>query len=292
MAGLLVAGLLAGGSGSTPSFSTGPNPRISPPYTGIFPSLHFATHEAWPNGKTPQAPKGFAVTRYAGIDHPRWLYVLPNGDVLVAQSSTIKTPSRSMEDRIHYFLERHTGVIRPSPNKITLLRDSNRDGKVDHVSAFLDRDLDRPFGMLVLDGKFYVADTGSVRVYPYRDGQTHIAGKGKKILSLPVGGYNNHWTRNLCHGRLRQQCRRTRHGERETSREHSGDEPGWFGPARVCVGHSQSERAGLRTAKRAVVDGVERARFPGRRSGPGFPDARARRRFLRLAVVVLGPACR
>jgi glucose/arabinose dehydrogenase len=197
MAGLLVAGLLAGGSGSTPSFSTGPNPRISPPYTGIFPSLHFATHEAWPNGKTPQAPKGFAVTRYAGIDHPRWLYVLPNGDVLVAQSSTIKTPSRSMEDRIHYFLERHTGVIRPSPNKITLLRDSNRDGKVDHVSAFLDRDLDRPFGMLVLDGKFYVADTGSVRVYPYRDGQTHIAGKGKKILSLPVGGYNNHWTRNL-----------------------------------------------------------------------------------------------
>src|SRR6185437_13309846 len=115
------------------------------------------------------------VTRYAGLEHPRWLYVLPNGDVLVAQSSTIKTPSKSMEDLIHYFLERHTGVIRPSPNRITLLRDSNRDGVVDHTYAFLDRDLDRPFGMLVLDSKFYIADTRSVRVYPYRNGQTRIA---------------------------------------------------------------------------------------------------------------------
>lgn len=197
MAGLIAVALLAGGSGSTPSSSTGPNPKIVVPDTGIFPSLHFATHETWPKGKTPHAPEGFAVTRYAGLDHPRWLYVLPNGDVLVTQASTIKTPVKSMEDRIHYFLERNTGVIRPSPNKITLLRDSNRDGMVDHTYTFLDRNLDRPFGMLVLDGKFYVADTGSVRVYSYREGQTQIAGEGKKILTLPVGGYNNHWTRNL-----------------------------------------------------------------------------------------------
>jgi glucose/arabinose dehydrogenase len=197
MAGLLAAAMLFGGSGSTPSSSTGPNPAIPAPSGGIIPSLHFATHETWPKGKTPRAPKGFAVTRYAALDHPRWLYVLPNGDVLVAQSSTIKTPPNSMEDRIHYWLERHTRVIRPSPNRITLLRDANHDGTVDRAYTFLDRDLDRPFGMLVLDGKFYVADTGSVRVYPYRDGDTRIAGNGKKILDLPVGGYNNHWTRNL-----------------------------------------------------------------------------------------------
>ena len=189
--------ILAGGSGSTPPSSTGPHPQLPAPDTGILPSLHFATHETWPKGRTPQAPKGFTVTRYASLVHPRWIYVLPNGDVLVAQSSTIKTPPQSMEDRIHYFLERHTNVIVDSPNRITLLRDSNHDGIVDRTTTFLSGGLDRPFGMLLLNGNFYVADTGSVRVYPYRDGETQITAKGRKILDLPVGGYNNHWTRNL-----------------------------------------------------------------------------------------------
>ncbi|HEY4126064.1 MAG TPA: sorbosone dehydrogenase family protein [Rhizomicrobium sp.] len=189
--------ILAGGSGSTPVSSTGPHPQLPAPDTGILPSLHFASHETWPKGQTPQAPKGFTVSRYATLEHPRWIYVLPNGDVLIAQSSTIKTPPQSMEDRIHYFLERNTNVIIQSPNRITLLRDSNHDGIVDHTSTFLSDNLDRPFGMLLLNGNFYVADTGSVRVYPYREGETSITGRGKKILDLPIGGYNNHWTRNL-----------------------------------------------------------------------------------------------
>lgn len=197
LAAAAVIAVMVGGSGSTPPSSTGSHPEISPPSTGIFPSLHFATHENWPKGLTPKAPKGFTVTRYAAIDHPRWLYVLPNGDVLVAQSSTIRTPPTSMQDRIHYWLERHTNVIVQSPNRITLLRDANHDGVVDKASTFLSSDLDRPFGMLLLNGKFYVADTGSVKVYPYRDGDLAITAKGKKIATLPVGGYNNHWTRNL-----------------------------------------------------------------------------------------------
>jgi len=197
LAACAVFAVMVGGSGSTPSSSTGPNPKLPVPDTGLVPSLHFATHESWPKNVAPKAPLGFVVTRYATVDHPRWLYVLPNGDVLAAQSSIIRTPPTSMQDRIHYWLERHTNVIVKSPDRIALLRDANRDGMVDKTSTFLSGDLDRPFGMLLANGTFYVADTGSVKTYPYRDGEVSISAKGKKIATLPVGGYNNHWTRNL-----------------------------------------------------------------------------------------------
>jgi glucose/arabinose dehydrogenase len=129
----------------------------------------------WPADKAPVAPSGFAVTKFAEkLRNPRWIYVEPNGDVFVAEAST------------------RSG----SANNILLFRDNNNDGRPELKTIFL-TGLNRPFGILILGNKFYVANTNGIVVYPYRLGQLRIADKGKKILELPAGGYNNHWTRTL-----------------------------------------------------------------------------------------------
>ncbi|MCF2493609.1 PQQ-dependent sugar dehydrogenase [Dyadobacter chenhuakuii] len=128
----------------------------------------------WPEGKMPTAPAGFTVSKYADkLKNPRWTYVAPNGDVLVAESNTKK-----------------------SADRITLLRDVNKDGKPEIKEIFMEN-LKQPLGMLVLKNYFYVANTNGVFRYPYKGGETKITSKGEKILDLPAGGYNNHWTRNL-----------------------------------------------------------------------------------------------
>jgi glucose/arabinose dehydrogenase len=128
----------------------------------------------WPAGKTPVAPEGFTVTKFADkLDSPRWTYIAPNGDILVAESNTKK-----------------------SADRITLLRDVNNDGTPEMREIFLEK-LNKPLGMLILKNHFYVANTNGLYRYPYKTGETRITGKGEKILDLPAGGYNNHWTRNL-----------------------------------------------------------------------------------------------
>jgi glucose/arabinose dehydrogenase len=130
----------------------------------------------WPAGKTPVAPQGFVVTKYAdGLNNPRWLYVTPNGDILVSQSKTNK---------------------KTSPNNIILLRDTNADGIVDLQQTFMSG-LKQPLGMLVLKNWLYVGHTDGVYRYPYTPGQTEVKEAGQKILDLTPDGYNNHWTRNI-----------------------------------------------------------------------------------------------
>ncbi|MBE7178834.1 MAG: sorbosone dehydrogenase family protein, partial [Mucilaginibacter polytrichastri] len=128
----------------------------------------------WPSGKTPTAPEGFTVTKYiSDLDHPRWMYQGPNGDIFVAETD------------------------KRDKNQITLLRDADKDGKPEVHKVFLEK-LNMPFGMLILKDKFYVAISDGLWVYPYTVGSMNIdPAKGKKILDLPAGGYNNHWTRNL-----------------------------------------------------------------------------------------------
>ena len=124
----------------------------------------------WEDGQMPKAPAGFKVEKFAAdLEHPRWIYQAPNGDVFVAESNTKK-----------------------SANRITLFRGGNSNNK----AVFLE-DLNQPFGMLVLGNYFYVANTDGLMRFPYQTGQTKITAKGEKILDLPAGGYNNHWTRNL-----------------------------------------------------------------------------------------------
>jgi glucose/arabinose dehydrogenase len=182
---------------STTGDLVGADPPLPAPDRSLIPTVNFSHTVPWPAGKTPVAPAGFKVTRYAsGLDHPRWLYVLPNGDVLVAEASTISRQARSIRDTVQSWLLRRSGAIQESPNRITLLRDSRKSGEVDATFTFA-TGLHQPFGMLLLNGQFYVAATDGVWRFPYQDGDTHLAGAGQKILELPAGGYNNHWTRNI-----------------------------------------------------------------------------------------------
>ncbi|AHJ99264.1 PQQ-dependent sugar dehydrogenase [Hymenobacter swuensis] len=153
----------------------------------------------WPAGKMPVAPAGFVVTKYAGdLVSPRNTYVLPNGDVLVAEANTVPTDTKE-KVVAQLKLDPSKSMRASSANRITLLRDANKDGQPETRETFL-TGLNQPFGMLVLDSYFYVANTDGVWRYPYQAGQTKISGKGTKIMDLPAGGYNNHWTRNLLAG--------------------------------------------------------------------------------------------
>ncbi|GAB3031427.1 PQQ-dependent sugar dehydrogenase [Spirosoma pulveris] len=159
-------------------------------------SQKFSNVVGWPEGKTPQAPAGFTVTEYArDLASPRWLYVAPNGDVFVAESNTER---KGIKTKVVNAVTGKSNSERTeaSANRITLLRDTNRDGKPDVKEPFL-TGLNQPFGMLVLGNSFYAANTDGIMMYDYKPGQTKITAPGKKILSLPAGGYNNHWTRNL-----------------------------------------------------------------------------------------------
>lgn len=128
----------------------------------------------WPNGVTPKAPEGFTVTKFAdGFENPRWTYIAPNQDIFVVESGT-----------------------RSSKNQITVFRDKDKDGKFETREVFI-TGLNRPFGMLVLNDFFYIANTDGLYRYPYKNNPLKLESKGEKILELPAGGYNNHWTRNL-----------------------------------------------------------------------------------------------
>lgn len=165
---------------------------------------HFSTQTQWPEGKLPTAPKGFTVTSFAGeLDSPRWLYVLENGDVLVAEARTKPKATEKPEDVEKSGNQRKSGTITGgSPDRITLLRDTNRDGRADERHVLLDG-LNQPFGMVVIGDALFVGNTDGVMRYPFKTGQTRIDAAGEKIVTLPAGGYNNHWTRNLTTNRDR-----------------------------------------------------------------------------------------
>jgi len=157
-------------------------------------AMNFPKVVGWPAKETPNAPAGFIVDALAtDIESPRWLYVLPNGDLLVAQSRTAKAPkddpqlTKAMTD---------AGSLGTSPNQITLLRDANKDGRFETRQVFIAA-LNQPLGMALEKGYLYVANTDSIMRYPYTDGATSIDVRGEKIIDLPAGGYNNHWTRNI-----------------------------------------------------------------------------------------------
>ncbi|MCK7554341.1 sorbosone dehydrogenase family protein [Chitinophaga sedimenti] len=149
----------------------------------------------WESGKTPVAPEGFTVAKFAdGFNNPRWIYVMPNGDILVAEASTKPKVKEKMAAVASGKAKSQN--LGNSADRITLLRDTNGDGVPDSRNTFL-ANLNQPFGMLMLHSNFYVANTDGLLMYPYKENANTISGEGKKILELPAGGYNNHWTRNL-----------------------------------------------------------------------------------------------
>jgi glucose/arabinose dehydrogenase len=156
---------------------------------------NFSKVIGWPDSKIPVAPEGFVVSKFAdGFKNPRWIYVTPNGDILVAEAATELTGIEKVASKLSTKIKsQHLGN---SANRITLLRDHDKDG-LPEIRQVLLENLNQPFGMLVIGNSLYVANTDAIVTYPYQPGQTEIKSEGKKILDLPAGGYNYHWTRNI-----------------------------------------------------------------------------------------------
>ncbi|TDO21852.1 PQQ-dependent sugar dehydrogenase [Pedobacter duraquae] len=149
----------------------------------------------WPDGKTPTAPEGFTVTKFAGnIKSPRNIYIAPNGDILAVLSNSERSTKEKVVDAVSGKAKSEQGG--KSANTVVLFRDTNNDGKPDLQTQFISG-LNQPYGVLIIGNAFYVANTDGLYKYPYKTGDTKITGTGTKILELPAGGYNNHWTRNL-----------------------------------------------------------------------------------------------
>jgi glucose/arabinose dehydrogenase len=181
------------------SAGMGPDPTLPPPRKTLIPTVHVAPARGWAGGDKPTAASGLNVNAFAtALEHPRWLYVLPNGDVLVAETNAPPRPEEGKGIK-GWFMQRimkRTGDAVPSANRITLLRDTDGDGEAETRAVFLD-ELNSPFGMALVGSEFYVANTDAVLRFPYAAGQTRIAGPGVKVVDLPASPRNHHWTKNL-----------------------------------------------------------------------------------------------
>ena len=177
----------------------GSSPALPEPETSIFPTVNVAKAIGWPAGGKPIAAKGMAVSAFAtGLDHPRTLLVLPNGDVLVAETNAPERPeeNRGIKGFITKLVLGRSGADTPSANRITLLRDANGDGVAETRSVFLEG-LNSPFGMALVGDDFYVANSDAILKFPYRSGDTRITAPGVKVADLPGGPLNHHWTKDL-----------------------------------------------------------------------------------------------
>ncbi|WP_339933431.1 sorbosone dehydrogenase family protein [uncultured Brevundimonas sp.] len=177
----------------------GPNPTLPAPRTTLLPTVNIAPATGWPAGQTPIAASGFQVTPFADdLDHPRWLYRLPNGDILVAETNAparMAKKTRGLRDWIQGLVMKRAGARVPSANRITLLRDADGDGTAELRTVFLEN-LSSPFGMALVGDRLYVANADSVVAFPYRTGETSITTAPVTVAELPAGR-NHHWTKSL-----------------------------------------------------------------------------------------------
>ncbi|CAH0190597.1 glucose/arabinose dehydrogenase [Pseudomonas frederiksbergensis] len=197
----LAGGLAACGETSSLQVSdgTGPSPKLPEPNKTLIPTVNIAPAIGWPQGKKPVAAAGTQVAAFAeNLEHPRWLYVLPNGDVLVAETNA---PSKSDDSNgirgwIMGKVMGRAGAGVPSPNRITLLRDKDHDGVAETRTVFLEN-LNSPFGMTLVGKDLYVADTDRLLRFHYENGETAIKSQPIKVVDLPGGTRNHHWTKNV-----------------------------------------------------------------------------------------------
>jgi glucose/arabinose dehydrogenase len=199
LAALTVAG--CGGGPIAPAGATyGADPTLVAPHRRLgAPLVNIAPAVGWPEGVTPTAPPGYVVQAFAsGLDHPRWLYRLPNGDVLVAESNAPPRPEETqggIRGWIMGLVMKRAGAGVPSADRITLLRDADGDGVAETKTAFLE-DLTSPFGMALVGDRLFVANADAVVAFPYQTGQTRIEAAPLTVSPLPAGR-NHHWTKSL-----------------------------------------------------------------------------------------------
>jgi glucose/arabinose dehydrogenase len=197
----LAAGLAACGETATLPVAAGigPQPVLPPPRQTLLPTVNIAPARGWPEGATPSAAPGLAVASFAeDLDHPRWLYVLPNGDVLVAETNAPPRPENAKGPKgwVMKLMMSRAGAAVPSADRITLLRDADGDGVVDLRTVFLD-DLHSPFGMALVGDDLYVANTDALVRFRYEEGSVRIDAPGETVVELPAGPINRHWTKNV-----------------------------------------------------------------------------------------------
>ena len=200
---LLGAAVVAAGCGSPASVpisaETGVHPVIPPPKASLIPVINVVKARRWTDDATPVAAEGLTVRAFArGLNHPRWLYVLPNGDVLVAETNAPKRPDdgKGIKGFFFRYFQAQAGGAVPNENRIILLRDSDGDGIVDTRSVFLSG-LHSPFGMALVGDALYVANSDAIVRFPYVTGATNIVAPGVKVVDLPAGRINHHWTKNV-----------------------------------------------------------------------------------------------
>jgi glucose/arabinose dehydrogenase len=178
---------------------TGPAPKLPPPAPERIPTVAVAEATGWKDGRMPTPAEGLRITAFAQqLDHPRWLHVLPNGDVLVAETAAPERPEAAKGVRgwfMKYFMTKAGSVV-PSANRITLLRDADGDGRAEVRSVFLEG-LNSPFGMALVGGDFYVANTDAVVRFPYQPGRRQVTAAATRVAALPAGPRNHHWTKGL-----------------------------------------------------------------------------------------------
>jgi glucose/arabinose dehydrogenase len=179
--------------------TTGPDPRLASPKKSVVPTIHVASAVGWPAGRKPVAAAGLAVAAFAtGLEHPRWLCRLPNGDILVAETSAPERPEegQGVKGKAMMAVMKKTGSAVPSANRITLLRDADGDGRAELRTVLLEH-LYSPFGMALIGDNLYVANSDAIVRFPYHEGDTRIPVAGTRVVDLPAGPLNHHWTKNI-----------------------------------------------------------------------------------------------
>lgn len=195
----LTLGACAEKAKAPPASGFGPDPTLPAPDPGLLPTVNIAPAKGWPAGTKPIAADGLAVNAFAtNLDHPRWLYVLPNGDVLVAETNAQANPDadNSIKSIIQGWFMKKAGAAVPSADRISLLRDQDDDGVAETKTVFID-DLKSPFGMALVGNDLYVANTDAIVRFAYQQDATEITAAGEHVADLPAGPINYHWTKNI-----------------------------------------------------------------------------------------------
>ncbi|PNG53434.1 MULTISPECIES: sorbosone dehydrogenase family protein [unclassified Variovorax] len=205
----LAAALLLAACGETaklpPEAGIGPTPQLPAPNKTLLPTVNIAPAVGWVDAAGPRAPSGFVVTALArGLDHPRWVYTLPNGDVLVVESNKPPKPEGAktaggplgwIKSSVMGMVQKRAGAGVPSANRITLLRDADGDGTAELRQVFM-QNLNSPFGVALVGSELFIANADALVKVPYAEGQTAIAATPTKVTDLPAG-INHHWTKNV-----------------------------------------------------------------------------------------------
>ena len=192
-------GLRLAATAGEPDLGFGPAPRLPDPQHSIIPTVNIAPAKQWPKGSKPQTAEGLSVAAFAAdLSHPRWLYTLTNGDVLVAETNAPNRPDdgKGFRGWAMRLVMSRAGAAVGSENRIILLRDADKDGVAVTRTVFLDG-LNSPFGMALVGDQLFVANTDAVMRFTYKEGDTKIAGGGTKVADLPAGTINHHWTKNI-----------------------------------------------------------------------------------------------